>query len=375
MRGSGVPWLARYTYLAGGVHTNRGWSTWSEPDRPGEYVARYVRASQEAGYLPILTYYQLLHSTPSNGYTDAERLVGALKNPPTMYYYFADFELLMRTLARVGGSAIVHVEPDLWGYLQRHARGRGADVVKAAVASSGYPGVADLDDTAVGFARALIRIRDEHAPQVLLAIHASSWGSGADPVTDRTNGLDVQPIAVAIARFIRSVGIGIGGFDLVFTDIVDRDAAFDASGEAGIWWDKTDVRYPNFARWLQFVRSLSTDLGQRLVVWQVPIGNQRYRTLNNTYGHYQDNRAEYFFAHTVELAAAGIALVLFGAGVDGATTSVDKQGDGVTNPGSLAAPGCENCNQEIAVVADDDGGFIRTAALDYYTRGGTPLSP
>jgi len=375
MRDSGVPWLARYTYLAGGVNTNRGWSTWSEPDKPGEYVARYLRASQDAGYLPIVTYYQLLHSTPSNGYADADRLVGALKNPPTMRYYFADFELLMRTVARVGGNAIIHVEPDLWGYLQRNARGGDAHVVQAAVASSGYPGIGDLADTAVGFARALIRIRDHHAPQVLLAIHASTWGSGADPVTDQSDGLDVGPLAADTARFIRSIGVGSGGFDVVFTDIVDRDAAFDVSGQAGIWWDTNDVRYPNFARWLRFVRALSAGLGQRLVVWQVPLGNQRYRTLNNTYGHYQDNRAEYFFTHTADLAAAGIVLVLFGAGVDGATTNVDTRGDGVTNPGPIAAPGCKSCNQEIAVVADDDGGFLRSAAREYYALSGTPLPP
>jgi len=375
MRDSGVPWLARYTYLAGGVNTNRGWATWSEPDKPGEYVARYLRASQDTGYLPIVTYYQLLHSTPSNGYADADRLVGALKNPPTMRYYFADFELLMRTIARVGGRAIVHVEPDLWGYLQRKARGRGPDVVEASVASSGYPGMADLADTAVGFARALIRIRDHHAPQVLLAIHASAWGSGADPVTDRSDGLDVRPLAADIAQFIRSIGLGTGGFDVVFTDIVDRDAAFVGSGQAGTWWDRNDIRYPNFARWLRFVRALSAGLGQRLVVWQVPLGNQRYRTLDNTIGHYQDNRAEYFFAHTADLAAAGVVLVLFGAGVDGATTNVDTRGDGVTNPSPSGTPGCDSCNLEIAVVADDDGGFMRSAAGEYYARGGTLLPP
>ena len=30
------------------------------------------------------------------------------------------------------------------------------------------------------------------------------------------------------------------------------------------------------------------------MVWQIPLGNTKMRAKNNTWGHYQDNRAEWF---------------------------------------------------------------------------------
>jgi hypothetical protein len=63
------------------------------------------------------------------------------------------------------------------------ARSRPADgltVDQSIVGSAGVPELADLPDTLAGFAQAIIRLRDRDAPNVLLAYHVSSWGTGTD---------------------------------------------------------------------------------------------------------------------------------------------------------------------------------------------------
>ena len=57
----------------------------------------------------------------------------------------------------LGKPLIIHVEPDLWGYLQQ--RSSNPNNVSAAVASSGYADVAAYPNTVSGFARALGALR------------------------------------------------------------------------------------------------------------------------------------------------------------------------------------------------------------------------
>ena len=369
MTASGVPWAARYTYLAGGVNTGKGWATWSPV--AGAYATDYAERSRAAGYTPVFSYYQLQQSTPGHGPTERERDYSNLADATTMRAYYEDFRLLMRSLSGVR-IAIVHVEPDLWAYLEQ-AR-PDARQLPAAVRGSGDPDVARRADTAAGFAQALLDIRDRYAPNVLLAVHASAWGAGSDPVVS-TASVDAASLGSATARFIRTLELPDHRFDLVFHDMVDRDAALADGTVAGrAWWDATDRTLPSFARWLTFVRALSVGLERRIVVWQVPVGNQRFRSMDNTPGHYQDNRAEYFLAHADLLAGAGIAAVLFGPGTPEGTWYLDARHDGVTNPEPVSSFACERCNREVATVADDDGGFLRAAVGAYYRDGGTPLA-
>jgi hypothetical protein len=65
----------------------------------------------------------------------------------------------------------------------------------------------------------------------------------------------------------------------------------------------------------------------------------------------------------VNAANAGVIGVLFGAGQYGQDTEVyDYAGDGITNPNPI------NGNTNVALYADDDGGFLRTGAAAYYTN-------
>ena len=368
MVASGVPWAARYTYLSGGVNTGKGWATWSS--EPGGYARDYAQRTIAAGYLPVFSYYQLQQSRPANGASEGERDRNNLANADTMRAYFDDFRLLMRSLAGVP-RAVVHIEPDLWGYLEQAKS--DASAIPAKVRALGD---ADLTepDTATGFAQALLDLRDRYAPNVLLALHASAWGAGADPVVNTTS-VDAARLGTATARFLKTLEQPSHRFDLLFHDVIDRDAALAEGKVQGTpWWDPSDKTQPSFARWLDFVRALSTGLERRVVVWQVPVGNQRFRTMDNTPGHYQDNRAEWFLAHPDRLAAAVIGAVLFGPGTDDGTWYLDARHDGITSPEPVVSHGCDRCNRDMPAYADDDGGFLRIAVGAYYKGGGVSVS-
>src|SRR6266516_113550 len=391
MTSSGVPWGYRYQYLAGGVNTGTGWETWNSP--PGQFAGYYMTNSAANGYLSVFSYYELLQSTPSSGTNESDRDFNNLNNATTMNAYYSNFVLLMHQAASYGGQVIVHVEPDLWGYLEQRAAGGSAATVPAKVKGSGYADVAGIDDTVQGLAGALLHLRDKYAPNVLLATHASSWASGVDIATNTWAAVNPAQEADKVAAFLNSAGVASNPwgstFDLVFNDVADHDAGWwelvNHDGGAH-WWDRTNAKLPNVNQWLAWMTELHLRTGRPLIEWQVPVGNQYYLTDNNTDGHYQDNRAEIFLANTSALQAAGIQAVLFGAGNAGSTTNMDTRSDGMTNNSAVAttdlAGGCSACNTHVSAYADDDGGFLRIFVSRFYAnrpwmlnRQSPPISP
>ena len=307
---------ARYQYLAGGVDTPNGWSTWNED---GTFVTRYVDESARARVLPVLTYYMLLQSGAHGG-DEAERDLANLRDERLMRAYYADLRLALR---RVGDRrAVLHVEPDLWGHLQRAARGDDAKSVPAAVASSGDPALADLPDTAAGFAQAVVRLRDREAPGVLLAWHLSSWGTNESHTANDLPGARIDALAARSARFFRSLG---APFELVFNDVADRDDGFRrvVLGErvVGHHWGRGDV-----GRHLRYLRGFTRATERPVVLWQLPLGHRR---LPNTPGRYRDNRVDLLLGSRRNLKrarAAGVVGLLFGAGAEGCTTPATDGG-------------------------------------------------
>ncbi|SRR6266851_6976623 len=163
-------------------------------------------------------------------------------------------------------------------------------------------------------------------------------------------------------------------------------------GDGGIsWWDAEDFR-----RSVRFLKQFSSTSRHRLVMWQIPLGNTRMRSQNNTWGHYQDNRVEWLLdepgrTHLTAYRDAGVVAFLFGGGAAGVTCACDGVNDGVTNPAAIngnamasepAAPGtvpAQVTRGSVATLvtpyaADDDGGFFRWRAWAYYQAGALPLS-
>jgi hypothetical protein len=354
MTESGVPWDYRYQYLTGGVNTDAGWMHWRDP--PGSFVDVYLQDSRENGYIPVLTYYQVVPSTPE---PMSEEVALKLRDASTMRAYFEEWALLMERAGASGGPVIVHVEPDIWGYAQQEGDDPGG--YEVAVASTGLEELSDLPDSLAGFAQGLVRLRDRLAPNVLLGFHVSSWATGRDLIL---SGADPVETADRIAAFYRSLG---AEFDLLFFGPADRDAAYmeAKTGKRDYWWEEDD-----FERYRVFMARMVSDTGRRAVLWQVPVGNTLYRSMDNSPGHYQDNRAQYWLGdrrRLEEYVDAGVIAILFGAGADGCTMYTDGMGDGVTDPPPV------NGNERETSYADDDGGYLRLAATEYYRSHLLPL--
>lgn len=312
----------RYQYLAGGVNTGDGWSGWN-PD--GSFVTRYVRESRSHGLTPVFTYYQLLQSHGAgDGRGEADKDLANLNDKSLMKDYYADLALALKRAgdasAGRGARVVVHVEPDLWGYVEQ----RSADpaMVPAAVASSGDPRLAGLPDTAAGFAQAIVRLRDAVAPGVKLGYHMSTWGTGTDPVQQNPSLGAVDRLAARSAEFYQRLG---AGFDMVFSDPSDRDDGFDlkVNGDGGrSRWTTGDYRRD--VRWLG-VMHRATRLP--IVMWQIPLGNS---TLPNTWGRYRDTHVERLLGGDARWRRAyrdaGVVAFLFGGGADGTTTERTDRG-------------------------------------------------
>lgn len=371
---NGTAWDYRYQYLAGGVNTGKGWTTWNSP--AGAFVTDYINESTHSGIRPAFVYYQMLQSKGASPGGEQANDIAHLQDPAVMQAYFADWTTLMQTIGKSKTPVLVIVEPDLWGYIESATLKTGradAASMPASVASSGNVDAKGFPNTAQGFAWALLHIRDTYAPNAVLALHASPWGNGKDVAGSQNPLLDVTDAANQTAAFLESAGLsgtptGVHPFDLISLDIADHD-----SGQSGIWWDTSNITYPNFARLQFYIGELSSSTSKHVLLWQVPVGNQYYDTENNTPGHTQDNKAAYFLNHIADLVTAGVVGVLFGPG-NGGTNVFDSDKDGTTNPAPISTYDCNRCNSHTSRYPDDDGGFLRIQLGKYYRGGAYPLN-
>jgi hypothetical protein len=347
----------RYQYLAGGVNTGDGWATWN-PN--GTFASMYARESRREHVTPVLTYYMIRQSLPGRDDGDELRAdLGNLRNRGTMRAMYSDLRLLFKRL-HGRGRVIVHVEPDLWGYGEQAARHDDARTVRAVVKSSGVKLLHGLPNNLSGFARAVVRLRNRYARNVRLGYHVSVWGTKTDVALQNPPNRQVDRLARRASKFERSLH---ARFDMAFAEFSDRDAAFKQIiyGDGGAsWWNAAD-----FSRDIRFDRVVHRRTHLRLVKWQIPLGNALMRAMNNTWGHYQDNRVQWLLgahshAHLRRYARAGVVAFLFGGGADGTTCACDAQNDGVTNPAPIDG------NKRRSLSADDDGGYFKSRARAYY---------
>ena len=360
-----TPFTFRYQYRAGGVNTGDGWATWN-PD--GSFATLYARESLRARVIPVFTLYTIRQSLPGRDVADEARAdLGNLTNRSTMRDWYANTRLLFERLGRFRKPIVVHVEPDLWGYGQQAAKNDDASTVPAAVASSGDDALRGLPDDMAGFAQAVVRLRDRHAPNVILGWHLSVWGTKTDIALQDPSNAQVDALGRRSARFYRSLH---AKFDVTFAEFSDRDAAFKdiILGDGGAsWWNAADFR-----RDARFDRVFSLRARQRIVKWQIPLGNTLMRAMDDSWGHFRDNRVQWLLgpkrrSHLRAYANAGVIAYLFGGGADGTTCACDAQNDGVTNPPPKRG------NRRRSLSADDDGGYFRSRVRSYYRAGAMRL--
>ncbi len=360
----GAPFQYRYQYLAGGVNTGTGWATWNTN---GAFATNYIQESIQAEIIPVFTYYMIYQSRPGGG-TETAAITTNLRNTSTMQAYFADLKLFFQKAAQFPNNAVIlHVEPDMWGYIQQNSTNDNATTFAVQVGATNIADVTQFPNNAAGLAQAIIKLRDIYAPNVILAYHLSLWGTGTSPIYSNLTDNEVINLAHRSSAFYISLN---ANFDLYFSEFRDRDAAFYQYqyGDPNAWWDEND-----FHKGILYMKTMTQDIQKRNMIWQIPLGNTKMKAMNNTWNHYQDNIVENLFEDTsrvklTQFRDAGVIGLLFGRGADGATCACDASHDGVTNPNPI------NNNTTASYSADDDGGYFKVKINAYYQTGPLSLS-
>jgi hypothetical protein len=296
----------RYAYLVGNADVNSSWTKWNSPD--GEFAAIVARGADAKGAIPMFDMYEFA--------ADGDGNFAIVNDATFMTRYWADIQLLADKIKAFGKPAIVHIEPDFWGYAQANAT--NGDPTKFAAKVKIAPTCGDLADDLTGLAQCAIRIFRTTSPKAAVGLHASQWAA-YDAKGD--------PDGAAVGKFLAQV---LGGqADYIATDILDRDAgcfeakpsAYDCSrgGTTGWYWDESNATTPNFTQYLAWAKAMHDAIGLPILWWQTPMGVPA-STPGGAPNMYRDNRVHYIFSHMREFINAGGVGACFGAGASGQTT-------------------------------------------------------
>jgi hypothetical protein len=281
-----------YAYLVG-LPGQGGWPDWNAG---GAFVNILTDSAARHGVTPMFVLYAMAEGGDGN--------LDVLTDDAYMKAYWSGAKLLFQRLAIFNRPSAVVIEPDFWGYaMQRSADGRGAVRVTAHA-----PDCAGMSNDYRGMAACLIKLARTLAPKTVIGFEASQWGG---------------PLSAIIAYF---KAIGADQADFISNDPLDRDAGcLEARTDpncqrsaAGVYWDETNTKSPNFREYLAWAKGMTDGLKLPMLWWQVPFGVPS-DTPGGTAGRYRDNRVRYIFTHVDEFIAAGGAGAFFGVGADNQT--------------------------------------------------------
>jgi hypothetical protein len=356
-----APFDGRYLYLSGGLFDGSApcpscasgctaggsscasanaagcawWGCWQwDQDPPGQYVASFVAVNEQAAWqnasrpqIPMFTYYEELQTSRL---AEGTGQVAALDDASFLTRYLADWRFVLQQIGT--HRALLHVEPDFWGYVEQLDADPHA--VPAKVTTAAPTDCAGYEDSASGLAKCMIHMARVYAPNTRIGLHASAWGTNKDVFGNSDASLNVAAEAQKISSFLTALGATDG--DFIVTDFSDRDAGYYQSVGRNTWWDATNATLPSFHQALTWTQAVAEDLALPVIVWQIPVGNMN---LDNTTDHWRDNRLDYLFAHMDEVAAAHIVGVFFGAGAGGMTTPETDGGNFVARTTAYRAAG------------------------------------
>lgn len=294
------------------------WGCWQDTSRPpGDYLRRFANAAAGRGHIPFITYYQqFLSSNRAEG----EQQLEALNDTNILRRYLADWRFLLQQVGN--GQALLHIEPDLWGYLQFFGATQDPRTVPAQVTSANPTDCGSHENNAAGFARCMVAMARKYAPNAKVGLHASPWATRTDVFLNMNASYDVEGDARKVADFL--LALGAADTDFVTVEASDRDAGFYESTGENVWWDPNNATLPHFQQAFRWVRAVSERMNKPNIWWQLPVGNMN---LPNADRQWRDNRVDYFFSHTADLAAAHSAGFLFGAGEGRQTTPETDSGN------------------------------------------------
>jgi len=325
-----APFDLRYIYLAGGLFDSVApcnscssscsaagqscsnwnpngcgwWGCWQwDQLPPGQYLRDYFQQTIDLGQIPMITYYQMLHTSRV---AEGAQEVAAAQNVSLMQRYYNDWRFVLKQIGT--STALLHIEPDFWAYAQQV--NTNPHMIPAAVASANPTDCANVENTIAGMGRCMIAMVRKYAPNAKVGLHASAWATKIDAMMNTNPALDVEAEARKVADFLSQCGGAAGDFVVVETS--DRDAQYyQVRLGRNSWWDKTNTTLPHFRQAFRFAKALSERMGRPNLWWQIPVGNMSMPGFDQ---HWKDNRLDYFFDHPQEVAAAHGIGMIFGAG-------------------------------------------------------------
>jgi hypothetical protein len=349
-----APFDVRYIYLAGGLYDGaqpcssclsctaggkscanaaggcRWWGCWQwDQQAPGQYLRDFLISTATRGQLPMITYYEFLHTS---GVAEGPTQLLKAQDIAFMQRYFNDWRF---TLKQIGTApALLHIEPDLWGYAQH--LNLSPHLIPAAVGSANPTDCVGMGNTVAGMGQCMIAMVRKYAPNAKVGLHASGWGSKLDALFNTNPLLDVEAEAYKVADFLLATGAAQGDFIVVETS--DRDAQWYQVrlGSAAHWWDASNTTLPNFHQAFRWARALSERMGKPHLWWQVPLGNM---SLPGQTQKWKDNRLDYFLDHMDQVAASQGLGIVFGEGQSEQTTASTDNGHFVTRAKAYFASG------------------------------------
>ncbi len=291
-----------YVYLSG-LHGERGEKGpgWPDYDPGGTFVTKIAANAVQRGVVPMFTLYQAA--------ARGETRMDVLADQDFMTRYWYGVRLLFEKLRELDRPAMVHLEPDFWGFAQQAARLTGEPSDVRAIVGTLVSECADLPADVSGMGRCILRLARDRAPKVAVGFHASGFGAIGRPKR--------------VAKFLGQCGALEA--DFVVVDALDRDAGCFEAGdpycqrsELAVYWDEKNERSPSFREHFEWARTIHERLGLPVLWWQVPLGVPS-DIPGGTPKRYRDNRVRYFFDHTDELEEAGGFGAAFGVGAPNQT--------------------------------------------------------
>ena len=279
----------------------------------------------------MFTYYEVL---PASGVSVGVAEVPALNDQAFLHKYFADFRLVLQ---KIGNHvAMLHIEPDFWGYVEQS--GSDPHAIPAPVAGANPTDCLSFEGSVAGFGHCLISMVRKYAPNAKVGLHASGWGTTTNVLSNSDASLDVANEGNKLGKYLIALGAADG--DFVAADMSDRDAGFYQQQGLNTWWDATNATLPNFHQAFAWAKSVSDTISKPIVWWQIPVGNM---SQNDTPTHYRDNRVDYLLTHLDEVVAANGAGLFFGAGEVQQTTPETDGGNLIAKVKADAAAPLSPC--------------------------------
>src|SRR5215213_7182419 len=104
----------------------------------------------------------MIYQSAPGGGDEQQAVLSNLNNTTTMQLYWANLKLFFqRAGAFPNKKVVLHVEPDMWGYVQKVATNDNAATVAAKVGATSVAELAGLPNTVAGMAQGIVKLRNQ----------------------------------------------------------------------------------------------------------------------------------------------------------------------------------------------------------------------